>query len=89
MNDLGHKNFDKNAYFWKNDEVWIRESLTGKEGFVEIRTQFSVPKKSFDGFYQHLKMKKISPLNYPHPNSRSIVGYGTNIANFSIEQMTQ
>ena len=54
MNDLGHKNAE--AYFWKNDEIWIRESLTGKEGLVEIRTQFSIPKKSFDGFYQHLKM---------------------------------
>ena len=52
----------------KNYEIWIRESLTGKEGLVEIRTQLSIPKKSSDDFYQHLKMKKISPLNYPHPN---------------------
>ena len=51
----------------KNYEIWIRESLTGKEGLVEIRTQFNSPKKSSDGFYQHLKMKKLSPLNYPHP----------------------
>ena len=52
----------------KHYEIWIRESLTGKEGLVEIRNQLSIPKKSSDGFYQHLKMKKISPLNYPHPN---------------------
>ena len=37
------------------------------EGLVEIRNQLSIPKKSSDDFYQHLKMKKISRLNYPHP----------------------